>query len=330
MKYRLKKIINGESLNFFRQISSSIEKIDKDILSLIDDMINILHNNGAIGIAGIMVGAPKRVVVVDLQENNRKKPLILLNPEIIERSSEIVEGEESSISLDNVKEKVPRHRSIKVKYLDKNNVEKTLDAEDLLSICLQHEIDYLDGKLFIDYLNEEKRNEIINYIVNSMKIKTVMDDMDILRTKCVRVEKVDESITEFLDRMLDFMYKSKGIGLAANQVGVAKRMVVIDLRKNDEKNPLFLINPEIIYESSEMVCEEEGCLSIPGERANVVRAKNVKVKYQDRTGKEQVIEADGLLSICLQHELDHLNGKIFIDHLSKVRRDIIFKKLKKR
>jgi peptide deformylase len=172
-------------------------------------------------------------------------------------------------------------------------------------------------------------NNIINNITNTMKIRTIIDDIDILRTKCKAVEKVDDDIRKTLDEMLEFMYKSKGIGLAANQIGLAKRLVVIDLQENEVKNPVFLINPEIMWKSKETSCREEGCLSIPGERAEVVRSEEVRVKYLNKNNIEQIINADGLLSICLQHEIDHLNGKIFIDYLSKIKRDIILKKLKK-
>jgi peptide deformylase len=329
MKYNLLVIKNKKDLDFFRQVSEKVKKTDSDILTLVSDMYSILYNNNAIGLAGVMVGALKRVVVVDLQENNRKKPITLLNPEIVWKSDEIVENNESSISLEGIRERVPRFRQIKVKYFNTNFDEKIIEADGLLSICLQHEIDYLDGKLFIDYLDDDKKNTIINSIVDGMKVKTVVNDIDILRTKCKNVEKIDDNTRVTLDKMLKTMYENRGIGLAANQVGLTERLVVIDLQEDDVKNPIFLVNPEIVWKSKETACGEEGCLSVPSERAEVIRFKEVKVKYLDKDGTEKTIEADGLLAVCLQHEIDHLNGKIFIDHLSKIKKDIILKKLKK-
>ena len=131
--------------------------------------------------------------------------------------------------------------------------------------------------------------------------------------------------------MLETMYNSRGIGLAGNQIGLNKKLVVIDLQENNEKNPLFLINPKILWKSDEKVKGEEGCLSVPGNniKAEVERSKEVKVEYLDKTGKKQIIEADGLLAICLQHEIDHLHGIIYIDYLSKLKRDNIINKVKK-
>lgn len=330
-KYNLKKIYDEKSLSFFRQKSEKVEKIDEEILQLIDSMYGILYSNNAIGIAALMIGVPKRIITVDLQENNRKKPITLINPEVIEHSEEIVEGEESSISLDNVKVLVPRYKSIKIKYFDEDFNEKILEANGLLSICIQHEFDYLDGKLFIDYLKDEEKNPIINKLKNSLRVTNIVEDIKILRTKCEDVLKIDENIISTLDKMLETMYNHRGIGLAGNQIGLNKKLVVIDLQENDEKNPLFLINPTILWKSDEKVKGEEGCLSVPGNnaRAEVERSKEVKVEYLDKTGKKQLIETGGLLAICLQHEIDHLNGIVYIDYLSKLKRDSIISKVKK-
>ena len=158
------------------------------------------------------------------------------------------------------------------------------------------------------------------------------------------VEVVDDKIRKFLDDMLETMYAEEGIGLAAVQVGVHKRILVMDLNdragryKNDDelktvpstkKGPFFIINPEIINESAEENIYEEGCLSFPNQRAMVTRPKQVKVKYLDYYGKEQVMECDELLATCIQHEIDHLNGVVFIDHVSKLKADMIMRKMKK-
>lgn len=154
------------------------------------------------------------------------------------------------------------------------------------------------------------------------------------------VEKVNDEIRKLMDDMLETMYDSNGIGLAAVQVGVHKRILVMDIEhgssrypdaksEQDHSEPYFIINPEILNESEEENTYEEGCLSFPGQYANVVRPKRVKLKYLDYDGNEQILEADELLSTCVQHEIDHLNGIVFIDHISTVKRDMIMRRLKK-
>jgi len=125
------------------------------------------------------------------------------------------------------------------------------------------------------------------------------------------------------------MYKAPGIGLAAIQVGILKRIVVIDISKEEKKNPLFLVNPEIIYKSKNTSVYEEGCLSLPGQFAEIERPAECHIKYIDYNGKEKKLETKGLLATCIQHEIDHLNGILFIDYLSKLKKDMIIKKLVK-
>ncbi len=161
-----------------------------------------------------------------------------------------------------------------------------------------------------------------------------------LKQKSEPVEKVDNNIRKLMDDMLKTMYHSNGIGLAAVQIGVHKRVLVMDLKwgssrykeEDEEKQtpePIFLANPEIIYESEEINLYEEGCLSFPGQYANVERPKQVKVKYLDYNGVEQIIDCDELLATCIQHEIDHLDGIVFVDHISKLKRELIIRKLKK-
>ena len=156
---------------------------------------------------------------------------------------------------------------------------------------------------------------------------------DVLRQKCVRVGKVDDALRKFLDDMLETMYVDKGCGLAAPQVGVTKRIIVLDPNPSDEdlsaRRPMYLINPEIIWHSEETVMFNEGCLSLPDQRAEVERYERVRVHYIDYNGKEQEILADDLLAIILQHEIDHLDGVLYIDHLSRLKRTRLLKKLEK-
>ena len=154
-----------------------------------------------------------------------------------------------------------------------------------------------------------------------------------LRTASAPVERVDDDLRRFLDQMLATMYDAPGIGLAAVQVGVPRRVVTVDVAQREdetaEPNPLFLINPEILTSSDERIAREEGCLSIPEYYAEVERPASVRVRYLDRHGKPREIEATGILATCLQHEIDHLNGTLFIDYLSKLKRDMVIKKFTK-
>ena len=160
--------------------------------------------------------------------------------------------------------------------------------------------------------------------------KIVIEPDPILRKKSKTLETVDDELRKLLDDMLETMYAAPGIGLAAVQVGVLKRLIVIDISKDKEKkNPLFLINPEIISRSKKTSIYEEGCLSLPGHYAEIERPAECQIKFVDYNGKEKELKADGLLSTCIQHEVDHLNGVLFIDYLSKLKRSMIIKKLSK-
>jgi peptide deformylase len=152
----------------------------------------------------------------------------------------------------------------------------------------------------------------------------------VLRAKAVPVAMVDEGVRRLLDDMLETMYAAPGIGLAAPQVGVTARLVVVDVAgKEEPRRPIRLVNPEILWRSDESELLEEGCLSLPEQFAEVRRAKAVRVRHLDETGAERLIEAEGLLARCLQHELDHLDGILFVDHLSRLKRDMILRRLAK-
>ncbi|WP_412777557.1 peptide deformylase [Thalassospira lucentensis] len=151
-----------------------------------------------------------------------------------------------------------------------------------------------------------------------------------LKKECEPVSEVNDEIRQLLSDMLETMYAAPGIGLAAPQIGVMKRVVVMDVSDDKDKpEPLKLINPEIIWESEDTSIYQEGCLSIPDQYADVERPIEVGVRYLDENGKEQEIEADGLLSTCIQHEVDHLDGILFTDYLSALKRNMILKKVQK-
>ena len=151
-----------------------------------------------------------------------------------------------------------------------------------------------------------------------------------LREKSSPVEKVDKSIQSLMDDMLETMYAAPGIGLAAIQVGIPKRVIVLDIeQKKGKKNPIFLVNPEIVYKSETNSTYEEGCLSVPGQFAEIDRPEKCHIKYLDYHGEEKDIKAEGMLATCIQHEIDHLEGVLFIDYLSKLKKNMIIKKLSK-
>ena len=151
-----------------------------------------------------------------------------------------------------------------------------------------------------------------------------------LRLASEPVKKIDTAVRKLVDDMLETMYAAPGIGLAAIQIGIPQRVVTMDLsKKEDEHQPQVFINPELVWASDNKSTREEGCLSIPDYYEEVERASEVKVKYLDLDGRPQEIEATGLLATCLQHEIDHTNGVLFIDYLSKLKRDRITKKFTK-
>ena len=164
-----------------------------------------------------------------------------------------------------------------------------------------------------------------------MKMKILQLPNPLLRQKSVEITDVNDEIRKTLNDMLETMYEARGVGLAAPQVGLLQRMVVIDIASKDEEpQPIKMINPVIVWRSDETESGSEGCLSIPNQYAPVERNVAVKVEYLDVTGQKQILDAQGFLAVAVQHELDHLDGVIFIDHLSDLRRKMLLKRHEKR
>ena len=164
-----------------------------------------------------------------------------------------------------------------------------------------------------------------------MTIRKILTEPDpFLRQKSNNVDEVNDEIQSLMNDMLDTMYDAPGIGLAAIQVGVPKRVIVMDLSRDDEKkNPLYFINPVLITNSDNNAAYEEGCLSVPGQFAEIDRPDQCHISYLDYNNKQQELKAKGLLATCIQHEIDHLEGILFIDYLSKLKKTMIIKKLSK-
>ena len=163
-----------------------------------------------------------------------------------------------------------------------------------------------------------------------MTIKTIITEPnEILRQVSKPVQSVGNEERKLMDDMLETMYAANGIGLAAIQIGIPKRIIVMDISKNGEKNPMYFVNPIIKNKDLENSTYEEGCLSVPNYFAPVDRPKKCEVEYFDYNGKKKILKTEGLLATCIQHEMDHLEGILFIDYLSKLKKTMILKKLSK-
>ena len=164
-----------------------------------------------------------------------------------------------------------------------------------------------------------------------MSVKKILTEPNkLLRQISKSVDKIGDAERTLMDDMLDTMYDAPGIGLAAIQIGVPKRIIVMDLgRDEDNKEPRYFVNPVIKNKNEEKAKYEEGCLSVPDQFAEIERPNSCEVEYLDYNGKKQALKADGLLATCIQHEMDHLEGILFIDYLSKLKKSMIIKKLSK-
>ena len=162
------------------------------------------------------------------------------------------------------------------------------------------------------------------------KLDIVIAPDPVLKTKASAVDAVDDGVRRLMDDMLETMYAAPGIGLAAPQIGVLKRILVCDVAgADDEPEPLRMVNPTLVWESAETETAQEGCLSLPDQYADVTRPAAVRVRYLDADGSPRELAAEGLLARCVQHEMDHLDGVLFTDHLSTLKRNIIMRKLTK-
>ena len=164
-----------------------------------------------------------------------------------------------------------------------------------------------------------------------MKLELIKVPDKLLKQKSEKIDKINVDLKKLIDDMFETMYENNGIGLAGVQVGKLLRIIVIDIRDKDDKknNPRVFINPEITWFSNEKELMEEGCLSVPGQSAKILRSLSIEVKYNDIEMNTKVEKFDGLLAHCLQHEIDHTNGIVYIDYLSKLKRDSIIKKVQK-
>jgi len=164
-----------------------------------------------------------------------------------------------------------------------------------------------------------------------MSVKKILTEPNkLLRQVSMNVEKVGDEERTLMEDMLDTMYDAPGIGLAAIQIGVPKRVIVMDISKDEnKKEPMYFVNPVIKNKNEEKAKYEEGCLSVPDQFAEIERPNTCEVEYLDYDGKKQLLKADGLLATCIQHEMDHLEGILFIDNLSKLKKSMIIKKLSK-
>jgi len=185
-------------------------------------------------------------------------------------------------------------------------------------------------------LSERLRSTIdqfpeLTYLKRMSKLAIITLPDPILRAKSAPVERVDDEIRRLADDMLETMYEAPGIGLAAVQVAVPRRMLVLDIteKEKEEPNPIVMINPEIIKLGDTLVPYEEGCLSLPDVRVEIERPSTLTVRFVDRDGRERQLDADGLLATAIQHEVDHLDGRLIIDFMSRLKRDMVIRRFKK-
>lgn len=174
------------------------------------------------------------------------------------------------------------------------------------------------------------RGGTVAYLSGMAKLQIIILPDPLLREPSAPVERVDDALNGLIDDMLETMYAAPGVGLAAVQVGVPRRLLVLDVSdKEEEKQPIAMINPEIVSLGGEMRMHEEGCLSIPDVRIEIERPSSLIVRYTDRAGAKQELAADGLLATAIQHEMDHLDGKLIIDFLTRLKRDMIVRRFRK-
>jgi peptide deformylase len=170
----------------------------------------------------------------------------------------------------------------------------------------------------------------LSYVTHMAKRSIIWLPDPVLRLVAAPVGTVDAEVRALADDLLETMYAAPGVGLAAPQVGVSRRVIVMDVsEKDDEKQPYVMINPHLVQVSDELNVHEEGCLSMPDVRTEIERPAKVTVRFLDRAGKQQELTAEGLLATCIQHEMDHLDGKLLIDYMSRLRREMVIKRFKK-
>jgi peptide deformylase len=180
----------------------------------------------------------------------------------------------------------------------------------------------------VDHAARHRYMPDMSETIEPLTILVVPDPILKARARHVAAANMDQ-VRALLPRMFTTMYRAPGIGLAAPQVGLGLRFAVVDLMPDDKPAPIVLINPEVIARSEELATREEGCLSLPGQYADVTRPARVTVRYTDAAGAKRQIDADGLLAACIQHEIDHLDGVLFVDHLSALKRNMILRRLAK-
>ncbi len=178
--------------------------------------------------------------------------------------------------------------------------------------------------------NKVDRRANLSYVTRMAKRPIILLPDPVLRLVAAPVGAVDADVRALADDMLETMYAAPGVGLAAPQVGVSRRVIVMDVSDDDdEKQPFVMINPKLVQVSDELNVHEEGCLSMPDVRTEIERPAKITVQFLDRTGSLQELAAEGLLATCIQHEMDHLEGKLLIDYMSRLRREMVIKRFKK-
>ena len=265
-------------------------------------------------------------IVLDFSESiDGEHPRVFINPKVTYSSHETWDVEEGSLSFPKKKFNITRPQTIEVEYLDQNWNPQILKASGWLARGFLHELDQLNG---ITVENAAKVN-----LTNKMaKRRVVIAPDPRLNMVADPIKTIDESIRKLISDMFETMQSAKGAGLAATQIGVNKRLFIMDLSSyiEEETKPYVIINPEITCFSEETWVAEEGCLSFPEiKKIPITRSENIKMRYLDEKGEQKEMRASSWLARCIQHETDHINGITMVHYVSKIKRDMILKKLTK-
>jgi peptide deformylase len=308
------------------QVAKPVEETEEGIRTLIDNIFKVMRTENGVGLTAVHIGVLKRIIVLDFSESiEGEHPRVFINPKLTYSSQETWEAEEGSLSFPKKKFNITRPQTIEVEYLDQNWKPQILRASGWLARGFLHELDQLNG---ITVENAAKDN-----LKNKMAKRRVIIAPDPrLNTVAEPIKTIDESIRRLISDMFEIMQAAKGAGLAATQIGINKRLFIMDLSSyiEEEIKPYVIINPEITYCSEETWIAEEGCLSFPEiKKISITRPENIKMKYLDEKGEQKEMQASGWLARCIQHETDHINGITMVHYVSKIKRDMILKKLMK-
>ena len=326
-----------------KKMCATLPDVDDRIRKLADDMLETMYDAPGIGLAAPQIGVLDRIIVMDCvkDEDEAPNPMVLINPEIIAASDETNVYEEGCLSIPDQFAEVTRPKQVQVRWMDLNGGEQTQEFDGLWATCVQHEIDHLNGKLFIDYLGAMKRQMITRKMQKlkrdiargketlTMAVRPCLPWPDKrLRTPAAEIEQITDAHRDIWQDLIDTMEAMPGVGMGANQIGEMVRLAVVDASEK-RGQVVRMANPVILHSSIELRPHEEASPNLPGVSAVIKRPRAVTVEYLNDAGEMETRDFVGLWATSVQHQIDHLNGKMYFDHLSKVKRDMLLRKARK-